>query len=108
ISALLFGKTLHHAAGGHVYFEASAVITTLALLGQVLELQARSQTGSAIRSLLKLAPDIAHRVEDGQEQDVPLEHIQVGDLLRVRPGERIAVDGTLVEGRSEVDESMLT
>jgi Cu+-exporting ATPase len=108
VAGLLFGGAQHHAAGGHVYFEAAAVITALALLGQVLELQARSHTGSAIRSLLKLAPDIAHRVADGQEQDVPLEHIQTGDLLRVRPGERIPVDGTLVEGRSEVDESMLT
>jgi Cu+-exporting ATPase len=108
VAELLFGGAQHHGAGGHVYFEAAAVITALALLGQVLELQARSQTGSAIRSLLKLAPDIAHRVADGQEQDVPMEHIQAGDLLRVRPGERIPVDGTLVEGRSEADESMLT
>src|SRR5206468_5370245 len=81
ISELILGGMQHHALGGHVYFEAAAAITALALLGQVLELQARSQTGSAIRSLLKLAPDTAHRITDGQEQDVPLESIQVGDLL---------------------------
>jgi len=92
-----------------VYFEAAAVIVTLVLLGQVLELRARSQTGAAIRALLGLAPKTARRVNaDGSEADVPLEHVYVGDRLRVRPGEQIPVDGAVLEGRSSVDESMLT
>jgi len=91
-----------------LYFEAAAVITTLVLLGQVLELRARSQTSSAIRSLLKLAPRIAHRVRDGAEADVDIEAVQIGDRLRVRPGEKIPVDGRVVEGSSHVDEAMLT
>ncbi|HHR0739442.1 TPA: copper-transporting P-type ATPase [Legionella pneumophila] len=92
-----------------VYFEAAAVITTLVLLGQVLELKAREQTGSAIRALLKLAPDSAHRIkEDESEEEVSLDKINVGDLLRVRPGEKIPVDGEVQEGRSFVDESMVT
>jgi Cu+-exporting ATPase len=96
---------------GHigVYFEASAVIIVLVLLGQVLELQARERTGGAIRALLKLAPKIAHRVAtDGAESDIPLEVSQVGDRLRVRPGERVPVDGIVESGASSVDESMLT
>ena len=98
-------------AGGGVaiYFEAAAVITTLALLGQVLELRAREQTGGAIRALLDLAPKTARRVRpDGAEEDVALERVAVGDRLRVRPGEKIPVDGEIVEGRGAVDESMLT
>lgn len=92
-----------------IYFEAAAVITTLVLLGQVLELKAREQTGSAIRALLKLAPESAHRIEkDGNEEEVSLDKIQVGDLLRVRPGEKVPVDGEVQEGRSNVDESMVT
>jgi P-type Cu+ transporter len=92
-----------------VYFEAAAVIVTLVLLGQVLELQARSRTGAAIRALLGLTPKQARRVrEDGTEQDVPLSEVRVGDLLRVRPGEKIPVDGTMAEGKSVVDESMIT
>ena len=92
-----------------VYFEAAAVIVTLVLLGQVLELKARSRTGAAIRALLGLAPKTARRVlPDGTEQDVPLEHVQPGDRLRVRPGEKIPVDGVVVEGHSSVDESMIT
>jgi Cu+-exporting ATPase len=92
-----------------VYFEAAAVIVTLVLLGQVLELRARSQTGAAIRLLLGLAPRSARRIEpDGRERDVPLEEVRVGDRLRVRPGEKIPVDGVVEEGRSAVDESMLT
>ena len=92
-----------------VYFEAAAVITTLVLLGQVLELRARSATGKAIRALLGLAPKTARRVgDDGREADVPLDQVQVGDLLRVRPGEKVPVDGEVIEGRSSVDESMLT
>jgi len=98
------------ASGGvAVYFEAAAVITTLVLLGQVLELRARSRTSQAIKALLKLAPDTARRIgPDGQEEDVALETLIVGDHLRVRPGERIPVDGSVVEGASAVDESMLT
>jgi P-type Cu+ transporter len=99
------------AHGGEVgvYFEAAAIITTLVLLGQVLELRARSQTSSAIKALLGLAPRTARRVQpDGAEADVPLEQVQVGDLLRVRPGEKVPVDGVVVSGRSAVDESMIS
>jgi Cu+-exporting ATPase len=91
-----------------VYFEAAAVITTLVLLGQVLELRARAATGKAIRALLGLAPKTARRVKDGREEDIPLSDVNVGDLLRVRPGEKIPVDGVVVEGHSSVDESMIT
>ncbi|MDT9600858.1 heavy metal translocating P-type ATPase [Sphingosinicella rhizophila] len=92
-----------------VYFEAAAVITTLVLLGQVLELRARSATGRAIRALLGLAPKTARVVrEDGREEDVELEHVRAGDVLRVRPGEKVPVDGVVVEGRSSVDESMIS
>ena len=92
-----------------VYFEAAAVIITLILLGQVLELRARSSTNAAIKTLLGLAPKTARRVSaGGSEDDVPLEDIQLGDHLRVRPGEKIPVDGSVVEGRSSVDESMIT
>ena len=92
-----------------VYFEAAAVITTLVLLGQVLELRARSATGRAIRALLGLAPKSARIVRpDGFEEDIPLEHVHPGDLLRVRPGEKVPVDGIVVEGRSAVDESMIS
>jgi P-type Cu+ transporter len=92
-----------------VYYEAAAVIVTLVLLGQVLELTARSRTGAAIRALLDLAPKSARRVlADGSEQDVPLADVRVGDRLRVRPGERVPVDGVVVEGASSVDESMVT
>ena len=91
-----------------VYFEASAVITVLVLLGQVLELRARRRTGDAIRALLSLAPTIAHRVQDGEEMDIPLSGVQPDALLRVKPGERVPVDGRVVEGRSYVDESMIT
>jgi Cu+-exporting ATPase len=94
---------------GDLYFEPSAVIVTLVLLGQVLELRARSQTSSALRSLLGLAPKTARRVGPGdQEEDVPLESVKPGDRLRVRPGEKVPVDGVVLEGRSSVDESMLT
>jgi Cu+-exporting ATPase len=91
-----------------VYFEASAVITTLVLLGQVLELRARAATGKAIRALLGLAPRTARRVSDGLEEDVSIAEVHVGDLLRIRPGESIPVDGIVIEGRSSVDESMIT
>ena len=96
-----------HARG--MYFEAAAVIVTLVLLGQVLELRARSRTGAAIRALLELAPKIAHRVDkEGHEHDVPLEHVHHGNVLRVRPGEKIPVDGVVLEGTTSVDESMVT
>ena len=92
-----------------VYFEAAAVITVLVLLGQVLELRARESTGGAIRALLDLAPKTARRVrDDGGEEEVPLDAVHVGDSLRVRPGEKVPVDGIVIEGRSAVDESMVT
>jgi len=91
-----------------VYFEAAAVITTLVLLGQVLELRARHRTSGAIRELLHLAPQIAHRVSTTGDTDVSLDEVRPGDLLRVRPGERVPVDGTVKEGGSAVDESMVT
>jgi P-type Cu+ transporter len=92
-----------------VYFEAAAAITTLVLLGQVLELRARSRTSSAIRALLNLSPKFARMVRaDGTEIDVPVEHLQPGDTLRVRPGERVPVDGVLLDGSSSVDESLMT
>jgi len=92
-----------------VYFEAAAVIISLTLLGQILELKARSQTSAAIKSLLGLAPKTARRINaDGAEEDIPLTHVHVGDTLRVRPGEKVPVDGVVVEGASAVDESMLT
>jgi len=92
-----------------VYFEAAAMITTLVLLGQVLELRARSRTNAAIQMLLSLAPNTARIVrEDGTEEDVPLEQVQPGDTLRVRPGDKVPVDGTVIEGESNIDESMVT
>ncbi|MDD5007455.1 MAG: heavy metal translocating P-type ATPase [Syntrophorhabdaceae bacterium] len=91
-----------------IYFEAAAVIVVLVLLGQVLELKARSKTGAAIKALLGLAPKTARRVKDDTEEDVPLEHVVLGDILRVRPGEKIPVDGIVIEGSSSVDESMVT
>lgn len=92
-----------------VYFEAAAVIVSLTLLGQMLELRARSKTSAAIKALLGLAPKTARRLrEDGSEEDIPLEHVHVGDRLRVRPGEKVPVDGSILEGRSSIDESMLT
>jgi Cu+-exporting ATPase len=106
----IFPASFRGMSGGvAVYFEAAAVIVTLVLLGQVLELRARSQTGAAIRALLGLAAKTARRVtDDGREEDVPLEQILVGDHLRVRPGEKIPVDGIVLEGQSAVDESMIT
>ena len=92
-----------------VYFEAAAIIVSLTLLGQVLELKARSSTSAALKALLGLAPKTARRLRaDGMEEDVPLTHVHVGDRLRVRPGEKVPVDGEVIEGRSSVDESMLT
>ena len=91
-----------------LYFEAAAVITTLVLLGQLLEAKARSRTGQAIKALLGLAAKTAHRVRDGQEQEVPVNEIQKGDLLRVRPGEKVPIDGVIIDGKSNIDESMIT
>ena len=114
VFALLFPSVFPASFRGHggevaVYFEAAAVITTLVLLGQVLELRARSRTSSAIKMLLGLAPKTARVIRsNGNEEDVPLEHVQPGDLLRVRPGEKVPVDGIVTEGMSNVDESMVT
>ena len=106
----LFPQSLRDASGQvGVYYEAAAAIVTLVLLGQVLELRARSRTGAAIRALLDLAPKTARRIDaDGTERDVPLDAVQPGDKLRVRPGEKIPVDGTVVDGATNVDESMVT
>jgi P-type Cu+ transporter len=113
VAATLFPKAFPASSrdmhgGVAVYFEAAAVITTLVLLGQVLELRARHRTSGAIRELLQLAPRTAHRVAGSVETDIPLDQVQRGDLLRVRPGERVPVDGTIKEGASALDESMVT
>ncbi|TQF15478.1 heavy metal translocating P-type ATPase [Myxococcus llanfairpwllgwyngyllgogerychwyrndrobwllllantysiliogogogochensis] len=114
VFATLFPGLLPHSFIGHgghvpVYFEAAAVITTLVLLGQVLELRARHATSGALKALLGLAPKTARLLrEDGREEDVPLERVHVGDRLRVRPGEKVPVDGIVLEGESAVDESMVT
>jgi len=98
-----------HSGRVAVYFEAAAMIVTLVLVGQVMELRARQRTGAAIRALLGLAPKSARRVNaDGSEEDLPLEHVHPGDRLRVRPGEKVPVDGTVTEGNSSVDESMIS
>jgi len=105
----LFPESLRPQGVVAVYYEAAAVITVLVLFGQVLELRAREQTGSAIRALLNLAPKTARRIgDDGKDEEVPLEEVHTGDRLRVRPGERVPVDGEVIEGRSAVDESMMT
>ncbi|MCC2689937.1 MAG: heavy metal translocating P-type ATPase [Rhizobiaceae bacterium] len=114
VVATVFPGIFPHQFRGHdgtvpVYFEAAAIIVALVFLGQVLELQARERTGSAIRALLDLAPKTARKIsDDGTEADVPLEEVQSGDRLRVRPGDSVPVDGTVLEGRSSVDESMIT
>jgi len=112
VAAMLFPQFIphqfRHDGGVPVYFEAAAVIITLVLLGQLLELRARHRTGAAIRELLSLAPPLARVVRDGQEQEVPLDDVHVGDVLRVRPGEKIPVDGRLKEGGSSVEESTIT
>lgn len=114
VVATLFPDIFPHQFRGHggavpVYFEAAAVIVALVFLGQVLELRAREKTGSAIRALLDLAPKTARRIaEDGSESDVPLDGVKAGDRLRIRPGEAVPVDGTVLEGRSSIDESMIT
>ncbi len=114
VFATFFPNMFPDAFRGHdgnvaVYFEAAAVITTLVLLGQVLELKARGQTSSALRALLELAPPIAVRIDDdGSEEDISLDRVQLGDRLRVRPGDKIPVDGTIASGSSTVDQSMIT
>jgi Cu+-exporting ATPase len=109
IAPQIFPPSFRNKMGGvDLYFEAAAVITTLVLLGQVLELRARSATSSAIRALLDLSPKQARVVRDGKEEDIPLDHVHIGDALRVRPGEKVPVDGTVIEGGSSVDESMIT
>jgi Cu+-exporting ATPase len=104
----LFPHAMRHDGMIPVYFEATAVILILVLIGQVMELAARDRTGDAIRALMDLAPKTARRVKDGQDEDVPLDQVQTGDLLRVRPGEAVPVDGIVTEGHSSVDESMVT
>jgi Cu+-exporting ATPase len=105
----LFPPTFQMHGRVGVYYEAAAVIISLTLLGQILELRARSQTSAAIKSLMGLAPKTARRINaDGTEEDVPLTHVHIGDMLRVRPGEKVPVDGEVLEGESAVDESMLT
>lgn len=114
VVATVFPDIFPHSFRGHggsvpVYYEVAATITTLVLLGQVLELKARSRTSAAIKALLGLAPKTARRIApDGSEQDVPLDQVQAGDMLRVRPGEKIPVDGVVIEGKSSIDESMVT
>ncbi|MFZ0897590.1 MAG: HAD-IC family P-type ATPase, partial [Candidatus Nitrosopolaris sp.] len=113
VIAVLFPQTFPDSfrvmGGVPIYFEAATAISTLVILGQVLELRARSRTSTAIRSLLKLSPKSARIVRaDGTEIDVPVEHIAAGDLLRVRPGEKVPVDGVIAEGESSVDESLMT
>ncbi|MBA2622796.1 MAG: copper-translocating P-type ATPase [Chthoniobacterales bacterium] len=104
----VFPESMRHEGGVGIYFEAAAVIVVLVLLGQVLELRARSRTGSAIRALLDLAPKTARLILDDGEHEIPLAEVQSGARLRVRPGEKIPVDGVVLEGRSAIDESMLT
>ena len=114
VVATLFPDLFPHQFRGHggsvpVYFEAAAVIVALVFLGQVLELRARERTGSAIRALLDLAPKTARRIgADGSETDVPLDEVKSGDSLRVRPGDSVPVDGIVLEGRTSIDESMIT
>jgi Cu+-exporting ATPase len=105
----LFPQSMRqHGASVPIYFEAASVIIVLVLIGQVLELRARNRTGSAIKALLKLAPPTARRIRNGTDEEIPLEQAQVRDCLRVRPGEKVPVDGRIVEGHSSIDESMVT
>lgn len=114
VFATIFPDTFPHAFRGHngnvaIYFEAAAVITTLVLLGQVLELKARGQTSSALRALLELAPPVAVRVnDDGSDEEISLDQVKLGDRLRVRPGEKVPVDGSIAKGSSTIDQSMIT
>ncbi len=109
IAPQIFPETFMEHGRIGVYYEAAAVIISLTLLGQILELKARSRTSAAIKDLLELAPKTARRIaQDGAEEDIPLSHVHVGDTLRVRPGEKVPVDGVVIEGTSAIDESMLT
>ena len=108
VAPSLFPPVFRKEGAVSVYFEAAATITVLVLLGQVLELRARETTGGAIRALLDLAPKRARRVHGDDEEDIALDNVQVGDVLRVRPGEKVPVDGVVTEGRCAVDESMVT
>ena len=104
----LFPESLTMHGVVEVYFESAAVIVTLVLFGQVLELQCAKKTGSALRELLSLAPPTARVIRDGRDEEVPLDKVRVGDQLRVRPGEKVPVDGAIVEGRSDMNESLMT
>jgi Cu+-exporting ATPase len=104
----VFPHTMRHAGKVGIYFEAAAVIVVLVLLGQVLELRARSRTGSAIKALLNLAPPTARKIEDGGDREIPLDQVKVGDRLRVVPGDKVPVDGVVEDGHSSVEESMIT
>src|ERR1039458_5871293 len=104
----IFPRTMQHGGKVAIYFEAAAVIVVLVLLGQVLELRARSRTGSAIKALLNLAPPTARQVAPGGDHEVPLDQVKVGDWLHVVPGDKVPVDGVVVEGHSSVEESMIT
>src|SRR5512132_4080166 len=104
----IFPESFRRHGEADLYFEAAAAITTLVLLGQLIEAKARSRTGQAIKALISLAAKTAHRVRNGQEEEIPVDAIQKGDLLRVRPGEKVPVDGVIGEGQSNIDESMIT
>src|SRR5438874_12794772 len=104
----IFPESFRRHGEVELYFEAAAVITTLVLLGQLIEAKARSRTGHAIKALLGLAAKTAHRVQDGQEEEIAVDEIQKGDILRVRPGEKVPIDGVIIDGRSNIDESMIT
>jgi Cu+-exporting ATPase len=104
----VFPQPMRHGGNVPVYFEAAAVVVTLVLLGQVLELRARSRTGTAIKALLNLAPPTARRIENGEDHEIPLDGVKVGDTLRVVPGDKVPVDGEVLEGHSSVEESMIT
>ena len=104
----LFPSTMQHEGKVAIYFESAAAIIVLVLLGQVLELRARSRTGGAIKALLNLAPPVARQVAPGGDREVPLDQVKVGDWLRVVPGDKVPVDGAVVEGHSSVEESMIT
>src|SRR6266702_1213153 len=108
ISPGIFPQSFRSHGEVGLYFEAAAVITTLVLFGQLIEAKARSRTGQAIKALLGLAAKTAHRVRDGREEDIPVDELQKGDMLRVRPGEKIPIDGLITEGKSNIDESMIT
>src|SRR4029453_15674566 len=108
IAPVIFPSSFRRDGEVDLYFEAAGVFTTLVLLGQLLEAKARSRTGQAIKALLGLAAKTAHRVRDGQEEEIPVDAIQKGDLLRVRPGEKVPIDGVITEGKSNIDESMIT